>query len=67
MTCICQWPSHCDGSGWVTCFSRHEDCYCQCGCKEECYGCVNCDEGDFGDDDLDRPIPPASGEGKAEG
>lgn len=47
MRCICKWGYTCAGTGFVHCLNRGFDCYCSCGCKEECYGCSFCE----GDDD----------------
>lgn len=45
MTCICEWPVRCNGFGVVKCHADSwGDCYCACGCEEECSGCRECIE-----------------------
>lgn len=56
--CTCTFPHFCDGNGYVTCTSKRTgDCFCFCGCTDDCYGCAECDAlsddtwggGDFAD------------------
>ena len=49
--CICDWPSGCGGLGVLECDGCGGDtCVCTCGGESECYGCAECNYGDY---DLD--------------
>jgi hypothetical protein len=62
--CTCDWPSVCDGDGTVECVGR-DDCFCLCGCRDECFGCSRCAERDDDYDDLDDEMERQAEQGDA--
>ena len=57
MSCICEWPSRCGGTGMLQCEGCGGDlCVCECGGDFECFGCPDCSDWDedwLEDEDAD--------------
>jgi hypothetical protein len=52
--CCCDWPETCGGMGGLLCMGCGGDfCICLCGGDSECWGCPECNEDDYGDDDSE--------------
>jgi hypothetical protein len=52
--CICRFPNHCGGLGFLDCIGCGGDqCICTCGGERECPGCDLCDTSEGFELELD--------------
>jgi hypothetical protein len=75
MVCTCDFEARCGGWERLSCRAHLiGDCFCRCGCTEDCYGCGDClnrgadDHDDYDEAFEDRaPASRSAAEGDIEG